>query len=91
MISKLSISLISIGFVQSKFDHSLFIKKLKILSLCFLVYVDDIIIAENSISDIGSIKKFLDRTFKIKEKFLDRTFRIKDLGKLNYFLGLEMA
>jgi hypothetical protein len=45
-----------------------------------LVYVDDIVIAVNSIHEILTVKMFLDQKFKIK-----------DLGKLRYFLGLEIA
>lgn len=44
------------------------------------MYVDDIILAGNSIHEIQAVKVFL-----------DQKFRIKDLGKLRYFLGLEIA
>jgi hypothetical protein len=44
------------------------------------VYVDDIVLAGNSIHEIQAVKLFL-----------DHKFRIKDLGKLRYFLGLEIA
>jgi len=45
-----------------------------------LVYVDDIILAVNSLPEITRIKHLLDASFKIK-----------DLGKLKYFPGLEVA
>ncbi|GKC99774.1 ribonuclease H-like domain-containing protein [Tanacetum coccineum] len=48
--------------------------------LALLVYVDDIIITGNSVSDIEKFKVF----FKSK-------FMIKDLGKLKYFLGTEVV
>ncbi|GJU76067.1 ribonuclease H-like domain-containing protein [Tanacetum coccineum] len=47
--------------------------------LAMLVYVDNIIINSNSISEIDKFKVFL------KSKFM-----IKDLGKLKYFLGIEV-
>ena len=45
-----------------------------------LVYVDDIILAGNSLSEFQHIKTILDTSFKIK-----------DLGQLKYFLGIEDA
>jgi len=44
------------------------------------VYVDDIILAGNSLPEITIIKHLLDTSFKIK-----------DMGKLKYLLGLEVA
>jgi hypothetical protein len=45
-----------------------------------LVYVDDIILAGNSLSEFQHIKTILDTSFKIKY-----------LGQLNYFIGIEEA
>jgi Reverse transcriptase (RNA-dependent DNA polymerase) len=45
-----------------------------------LVYVDDIIIAENNLKEINIVK------IQLKEKF-----DIKDLGLLIYFFGIEIA
>jgi hypothetical protein len=45
-----------------------------------LVYVDDVIIAGNSLEEITTIKSAL-----------HHSFQIKDLGQLKYFLGLEVA
>jgi len=78
--AKLSFFLISIGFIQSKSDHSLFIKKTNVAFTALFVYVDDVILAENSLANIDEVKQALNKTFKIK-----------DLGELKYFLGLEVA
>ena len=45
-----------------------------------LVYVDDLIITRNDLEEIRKIKS------QLKENF-----DIKDLGKLKYFLGIEIA
>lgn len=45
-----------------------------------LVYVDDVIIAGNTMSEFQHINDILHSSFKIK-----------DLGQLKYFLGLEVA
>ncbi|KAF2284216.1 hypothetical protein GH714_019935 [Hevea brasiliensis] len=49
-------------------------------STALLVYVDDVILAGNDMTEIASVKSFL-----------NQTFRIKDLGTLKFFLGLEIA
>ncbi|GKE24187.1 ribonuclease H-like domain-containing protein, partial [Tanacetum coccineum] len=63
----------------SKSDYSLFTKTDSGMFLALLVYVDDIIITGNSLIYIEKFKTFL------KSKF-----QIKDLGKLKYFLGIEV-
>ncbi|MCH80680.1 retrovirus-related Pol polyprotein from transposon TNT 1-94 [Trifolium medium] len=77
---KLSNLLITEGYIQSYSDYSLFTKKYKNEFTTILVYVDDIIVTGNSMSEIDRIKNILDKSFKIK-----------DLGLLKYFLGLEVA
>ncbi|GKC51197.1 ribonuclease H-like domain-containing protein [Tanacetum coccineum] len=67
------------GFNQSKSDYSLYTKSDKGVFLALLVYVDDIIITGNNVSEIEKFKVFL------KSKFM-----IKDLGKLKYFLGIKV-
>jgi hypothetical protein len=44
------------------------------------VYIDDIILAGNSLAEFDRIKTIMDEEFKIK-----------DLGKLRYFLGIQVA
>jgi len=77
---KLSSFLISIGFVQSQSDNSLFIRNNSGCFLALLVYVDDVILTGNSLKDIEDVKALLNSAFKIK-----------DLGNLKYFLGFEVA
>ncbi|GKA52922.1 ribonuclease H-like domain-containing protein [Tanacetum coccineum] len=67
----LSKALLEACFVQSKNDHSLFIKNKGNVSLYLLVYVDDLVING---SDVNEIEKF--------KSFLNNKFKIKDLGEL---------
>ncbi|KAI3758794.1 hypothetical protein L6452_06366 [Arctium lappa] len=76
--SKLSEALKSKGFLHSKNDYSLFLKKTASSFTIVAVYVDDVIVTGDTNSEIDNLKTFLHDTFKIK-----------DLGQLNYFLGLE--
>lgn len=77
---KLASYLLTIGFIQSQADNSLFIKKIEKSFIALLVYVDDIILIGDDMHEINIMKNLLNVTFKIK-----------DLGKLKYFLGLEIA
>jgi len=61
-------------------DHSLFINSFEGSFTTLLVYVDDTILVGNDKEDIARIKQALNQTFKIK-----------DLGKLRYFLGIEVT
>ena len=45
-----------------------------------IVYVDDIIVTRNNLTEIGNLKDSLAIEFKIK-----------NLGNLRYFLGIEVA
>jgi len=73
-------SILTIGFIQSQGDNSFFIKKLEKSFIALLVYVDDIILIGDDMHEINNVKNLLNTTFKIK-----------DLGKLKYFLGLEIT
>lgn len=76
---KLASSLCSKGYTHSDSDYSLFHRQ-KGDSLVFVaIYVDDIILTGTDLDEITSLKTFLHDQFKIK-----------DLGKLHYFLGLEI-
>lgn len=77
--SKLSLALKSFGFSQSKNDYSLFAKHHANSHTILLVYVDDLILAGNDPIAIHNTKKFL-----------SSQFHMKYLGKLRYFLGIEI-
>ncbi|KAJ9554025.1 hypothetical protein OSB04_018070 [Centaurea solstitialis] len=77
---RLSNFLVANGFVCSRADTSLFVFKRDSCILYLLVYVDDLIITG---SDDQLIRRFIDK--------LHAEFAIKDLGRLNFFLGLEYA
>jgi len=77
---KLSSFLISHGYTQSAFQHSLFLKFSTNTIIALLLYVDDVVLAGNDIHEISRITALLDDTFKIK-----------NLGDLKFFLGLEVT
>lgn len=77
---KLRDHLVTTGFVLSKSDALLFIKIFGDVLLYVLVYVDDIIVTGNY---HPSIDAFVNS--------LDSRFSLKDLGKLSYFLGIEIT
>jgi len=79
-LSKFSSALINQSFLQSKFDYSLFTRKVDSSYIALLVYVDDIVLASNDSNAISDITQLLNEQFKLK-----------DLGTLKYFLGLEIA
>lgn len=68
------------GFIQSTFDHCLFIKRSSTSFIILLVYVDDVLI-------IGDCEKEIT---KVKD-YLDKDFSIKDIGYAHYFLRLEIV
>ncbi|GJT59693.1 putative RNA-directed DNA polymerase [Tanacetum coccineum] len=75
----LSEALIEVGFEPSKNDHSLFLINKGTISIFVLVYMGDLVITGNDLSEIEKFKSFLKNKFKIK-----------DLGELKYFLGIEV-
>ncbi|XP_019091158.1 PREDICTED: uncharacterized protein LOC109128742 [Camelina sativa] len=77
---KISTALVKAGFVQSYSDYSLFSYTRGSVEIRVLVYVDDLVVCGNDGDAI--------RNFKI---YLGECFRMKDLGKLKYFLGIEIA
>ncbi|XP_074290587.1 uncharacterized protein LOC141617305 [Silene latifolia] len=78
--AKLTASLKNFGFVQSYSDYSLFYFSRGTVRLFVLIYMDDLVIAGNDPSEISKFKAYL-----------SDCFHMKDLGKLKYFLGLEVS
>jgi len=78
--SKLKETLMSFGYTQSKNDYSLFLNKTSTNITIIAVYVDDILLTGSDYKEIQHIKSCL-----------NAKFGIKDLGKLHYFLGLEIS
>ena len=69
------------GYKQSQGDHTFFIKQSVAGRVTVvLVYVDDIIVTGNDEREKHDVKQRLAKEFEIKE-----------LGKLKYFLGIEVA
>jgi len=68
------------GLIRSKVDHSVFYRHQQGKSIYLVVYVDDIVITGNDAEGMVQLKQHL---FK--------HFETKDLGKLKYFLGIEVA
>jgi hypothetical protein len=77
--SKLSTFLFNLSYTQSGHDHSLFVRKTPNSFTAILVYVDDLILCGNDLSEINFVKQLLHDAFKIK-----------DLGDLRYFLALKL-
>ncbi|KAK3041222.1 hypothetical protein RJ639_028482 [Escallonia herrerae] len=77
---KFTAALLAIGFRQSTADYSLFTFTLGGSFVVVLVYVDDVIITGTDSDHICKLKNYL-----------DTKFHIKNLGKLKYFLGIEVA
>ncbi|CAA0818855.1 cysteine-rich RLK (RECEPTOR-like protein kinase) 8 [Striga hermonthica] len=67
------------GYQQSNSDHTLFIKHRGSLITCLIIYVDDMILTGNDSEEI----------IRLKENLFEE-FEMKDLGRLKYFLGIEV-
>jgi hypothetical protein len=78
--ARLSTRLHELGFVSSKADTSLFIFQRDGISIFMLVYMDDIVIAGSTSTAV-----------ELLIRSLSESFPIKDLGRLEYFLGLEAS
>ena len=64
---------------KSKSNHSVVYRNSQVGIILLVVYVDDIIITENDMACISSLKSFL-----------HSQFHTKDLGMVKYFLGVEV-
>jgi len=77
--TELRVFLLSLGFVNSTVDASLFISQKSGSTLYLLVYVDDIIVTRSSPTELSNLISTLAARFSLK-----------DLGCLTYFLGVEV-
>ncbi|KAJ0494829.1 putative RNA-directed DNA polymerase [Helianthus annuus] len=77
--NRLSGALLQLGFHGSKTDPSLFIYSHHGILVYMLVYVDDIILTGNN-------PQLINNTIKR----LSTTFALQDMGRLSYFLGIEV-
>ncbi|XP_070036269.1 uncharacterized mitochondrial protein AtMg00810-like [Nicotiana tomentosiformis] len=77
--AKLTEALSSMGYKHSENDYLLFSKKISSSTIFVVVYVDDVFITGIDSVEIANLKAFF-----------DKQFRIKGLGRLYYFLGLEV-
>ena len=68
------------GFQQSNSDHTLFLKHYVGKITAFIVYVDNMIITGDDVEE----------TSRLQEQ-LSTEFEMKNLGRLKYFLGIEVA
>ena len=78
--AKLTNALKKYGFVHSYSDYSLFTYEKNNVELKVLIYVDDLIVCGNNMEFLTKFKDYL-----------GRCFHMKDLGKLKYFLGIEVG
>ncbi|KAK1645287.1 hypothetical protein QYE76_063092 [Lolium multiflorum] len=78
--ARLGTALRALGFIPSTADTSLFLFQRPQVTMYILVYVDDIILVSSSVPAADRLVSSL-RT----------AFAVKDLGKLHYFLGLEVT
>ncbi|CAH9069280.1 unnamed protein product [Cuscuta europaea] len=78
---RFSTALKQFGMIQCKADHTVFYKRsLSNQSTYLVVYVDDIVITGDYHDGIQNLKLYL-----------SQQFQTKDLGRLRYFLGIEVA
>ncbi|KAJ0590261.1 putative RNA-directed DNA polymerase [Helianthus annuus] len=66
-------------FKKSAYEHTLYIKDINKGKLVICLYVDDLIIASNSMHLITKFKESMNREFEMT-----------DMGRLHYFLGMEV-
>ena len=68
------------GYKKSKGDHTVFIKHSETRGVTvLLVYVDDIIVTDNEEEKSELIRRLM------------KEFEIKELGRLKFFLGIELV
>ena len=72
--------IVNLGFMRSKHDYCLYVKKGNSSNILILVlYVDDLLIAGNQLSEVEELKKDLGKRFEMS-----------DCGQLKSFLGMKI-
>ncbi|WVZ15253.1 hypothetical protein V8G54_012819 [Vigna mungo] len=77
--SRIDAHLMSLGFVKSLSEYTLYIKKVNKDILMISLYVDDLFVT-------GNCKEMID---KFKEE-MENVFEMTDLGKMTFFLGMQV-
>ena len=78
--TKLSSTIFRLAYTASPYDFALFLHCTDKGTILLLLYVDDMNITGDDLSDIQDLKDFLSQQFEMK-----------NLGHLSYFLGLEIT
>ena len=78
--AKFSSTIFCLGYMTSHYDSALFLHHTNKCIILLLLYVDDMIITGDDLSEIQELKDFLSQQFEMK-----------DLGHYSYFLGLEIT
>lgn len=76
---KLAKCLEGLGFTRCPYEHAVFTKQIGQEQLIISVYVDDLLVTGTNISIINEFKAQMGNIFEMS-----------DLGKLNYYLGIEV-
>ncbi|RVW84580.1 Retrovirus-related Pol polyprotein from transposon RE1 [Vitis vinifera] len=77
--AKFSSTIFRLGYTASPYDSALFLRRTDKDTILLLLYVDDMIITGDDLSDIQELKDFLSQQFEMI-----------DLGHLSYFLVLKL-
>lgn len=72
--AKFSNIMLEAGYCQSQHDHSLFFKHNDTSITLLVVYVDDNVITESSVSTITSLKEFLHSKLQLKDLVISNIF-----------------
>lgn len=77
--AKLNSCLETLGFTRCPFEHVVYTRKEGHESMIVAVYVDDLLVTGTSVTMIEAFKKQMSQRFEMS-----------DLGKLSYYLGIEV-
>lgn len=77
--AKFDDSMASLGFTRSPLEHAVYRRGDKQSFLLVGVYVDDLVITGTSLTEIEEFKRQM-----------CQLFQMSDLGRLNYYLGIEV-